>query len=581
MSPFTPSPDERVLADGKCMDMHGPVAFPGHVFLTTKRVCFEPTAFNQIIGVSPWSLDLAAIRGVSLVGLDRTFVIETAEGPRRLVGIGARIVHDRLAPLLAADEPQTYEADERVLLHELAEVEVNDLLGAWGEVTVTTHRLRFRPRPMERVLWPDLAFEETNDRISSFSLTGIRRRLEVCTPARTVRFMGDVLPALYSALKANDEVKEGLVAADALEHEVWPAQLYRGPVSHPGALVLTATGLAFVATGALDSLAGVESLIDTPIARIERVSLRGRLDPRIEVHADDGRAVFACADASGRYDQIVAWLARRSAGPIRVEGAPGSGGTLGEIEEIEGVLAPWRARYSLPERPLAFTPAVGLRAASGATGWLLLDEESLVWLRGRVPGERARPLWLPLRRHRWLWDDAPPGEVHADVDGELYRWLPTAGAPFRAALAEQIQRLQRSAAHAAGADEPGEGRNRRDTYRVRLTPGTQPAVKIWVQVDGEFETLDGRLLEFSLGGFSVRTTTRLAPEVVLRVDLPGGGGIQCVQAAFVHERPLLSGEGWITGFAFLHPRPDALMVVRSTWMAFQQEEARRRRRPFD
>lgn len=466
-------------------------------------------------------------------------------------------------------------ADERVLLRVATAVEVNDLRSAAGEVTVTTRRIRFQPgRATEG---QGLAFDDPNEAITGFGISGIRHRLEVRTATRTTRFMGDSIPALYAALQTNAEAAAGVAHADAVDYRIWPAALCRGPVMHPGAVVQTGTRIAFIATGLLDSLVGVQAVTEMPLATITGVALLGRLDHRIEIRTGTARILLACSDAPDHYQDLAGWLATRSPAPVWTGGAPPTGPIQAEID---AVLAPWRNICALPESPTLFTAAVGLSENSPATpGFLLVGSETMVWLPGGVPNPNRPPVSLPLGRERWIWAEATD-EVRADRDGPPYRWITKAGKPFRQGLFDQVERIKQRIALAWASSGTGvlaDGQNRRDSYRVQVLEQSQPAFTIWTASGGEFRPLACKVVELSLGGCSIRTATRLPDDVLLRVDLAQKGRSSSVRATAAYTRQRLHDQRWMAGLVFVDAPSDFDTLLRQLWMSLQQQQLRRLR----
>lgn len=520
-------------------------------------------------------MDIRSIRSARMLGKGSTLLLEVADSQRRLNGLGARVVHDRLILLISATDPSDPVADERVLLRASAMVEVNDLLSANGELTVTDLRIRFQPSLMENLVGLGVAFDDPIADITGFGFTGIRHRLEVRSSSRTTRFIGDVIPGLYGALQCCAEAKAGDVPAEAIQFSVLPASLCRGPVTHPGALVVTATRLAFVATGLLDSLVGVHSLTETPVAAIASIGLVGRVEPRIEITAVGGRMTYTCADANDRYEQLVAWLATRVAGPIWL-----GTGTDPVPPEVEKCLAPFRRSQALPVGPHLFTPAVGLSLNSPATpGFLLVGDDTMVWLPGRAPNPATPRVSLQLGRERWVWS-SDREEVRVDREGAIFRWLTRAGNPFRVALFEHVERIKQRIALAwasSGTGVMSDGQNRRDSYRVQVSEQTQPAIAIWTAGDGEFRSLSCKLVELSLGGCSIRTQYQLPADLLLRVDLTQNGRVYSVRASVAYSRQRVDDQRWMAGLVFVETPSDFDTVLRQVWMTLQQEQLRRLR----
>lgn len=555
------------------MVLIGPLSFPGHVTLTARAVRFEPTAFNRKMGVDAWSMDVPALTQVRLT--DGTLHLDAASGQRRLIGLGARIVYERLSALKGGGG--AFASDERVLLHTLASVEVNDLLSAVGELTVTTRRIRFQPNRMDRMIWPNLAFEDTVDHIKGFAFTGVRLRLEVEVGARVLRVIGDAVPGLYGAVQGLSEVRAGSVSVEALEVVTTPASLWRGPVAHPGVLVQSGSRLAFVATGLLDSLVGMHALTDVSADSVQVLTLTGIVDQRIDIVAGPVRMVLSCSDIRARYDAMVAWLARHVSGPILMPDAPDRAAVLARVE---AAIAPWRDAHSVPDGILQFSPAVGLSEGGPATpGWLLLVDDTLVWLPSRVPEARRVPVSLPLARERWIWGDDSE-DIRADRDGRPYRWIVQAGVPFRSALFEQVERIKKKIALAWASSGTGvisDGQNRRDSYRVRVEEDNPAPFTVYSAARGGFVEVECKVVEVSLGGCSVRTTAEIPVGTLLRVDLAEGTKVHTVRATIAHRRHRMHDEGWMAGLVFVEPTSDFEVALRNLWFMLQQQQIRKLR----
>lgn len=574
LSPALSATDEPTLADGPCALLYGSSRFPGHLYLTARRVRFEPGKPSPKGGGEPWTAEIASIRSARIQPADDALVIEFGRNQRRFSGAGARAVHDRLLLLLA--ERAAPDPEERVLLRAGAMIEVNDLLAATGELQVTSHRIRFQPNTVEDVVGLAAGFDDPVDDITGFEFTGLRHRLEVRSAHRTTRFMGEVLPALYGALRCLADVKSGAVSSGGMEYSVIPASLWRGPVTHPGALVLTPTRLAFVVTGLLDSLAGVQGLSETPVGSITSVSVVGRLEPRIEITAGGARATYACGDVNERYEHILAWIAARGPGPTW----PPAGAEDGvPPPEVEALLAPWRRAQALPEVRV-FTPAVGVSPGNPATpGFLVVGEEVMVWLPGPGPGGANARLTLPLGSQHWIWGNARE-EIRVERDGTTFRWVTKAGRPFRVALFERVERVKERIALAwasSGTGVVSDGKNRRDSYRVQVSEQAQPAFSIWMAGEGEFRPLSFKLVELSLGGCSVRTQVQLPADLLLRVDLAENGRVHSVRAAVAYTRQRRDDQRWVAGLRFIDPPSDFDTVLRHLWMSLQQQQLRRLR----
>lgn len=558
-------------ADGPCVAVHGPSSIPGHLYLTTQRVCFEPTVAPRAPGVGAWAVDIPSIRSARMLGTGATLLLDVADGQRQMDGPGARVVHDRLIQLISATEPSAPVVDERVLLRATALVEVNDLLSASGELTVTNLRIRFSLGLLENAVGLGVAFDDPIANITGFGFTGVRNRLEVHISGRMLRFSGNVVPALYGALQCCAEGKAVDVPGEVLTYNVMPASLCRGPLSHPGALVGTGTRLAFVATGMLDSLVGVPSLTEIPVAAISSIRRVGAKKSRIQITTPDGNTTYASGDVNHDYERLVVWLAARVAGPIWL-----GAGADPVPPEVETCLASFQRSQALPDGLQFFTPAVGLTPNSPATpGFLVVGDDTMVWLPGRAPNPATPRILLRLGCEHWVWSNELD-EVQVERRGTIFRWLTRSGEPFRRALFERVERIKQEIALAwssSGTGVVSVKQNRRNSYRVSVSRQAQPAIwRIMAAADGEFRPLSCDLFNLSLGGCSIRTQHQPPADSELRVDLTQAGRLYTAQVTVVFARQDLKGKDWIAGLVFVQTSHDFDNVWRQCWMTLQQEQ---------
>ena len=558
------------------MVMHGRLGMTGHITLTAKRVSFEPTSFSRTLGSDSWTMDVASLHRADLVL--ETLVLEGDSGQRRVTGLGAVIVQERLAALRNDVEQAGYQADERVLVHALASVQVNDLLHAVGVLTLTTRRIRFQPNRIDRGFWPALAFEEKTKDIESFAFTGLRLGLEVRTASRTARFLGAAVPALYAGLQCLSEAAAGPPSLKDIDFDLWPAALCRGPVMHPGVLLRTATRLLFLATGLVDSMLGLQRLSNFPIESITSVTVRRRLEPRIDVNVGESRATFAVAEGKQCHERLVAWLLSTAPGPMLVTDAYDRKNRPEALAQVTAHLDPWRAVHTLPEGPLLFSPAVGLSEDSQATvGCLLVVEDAMLWLPGRTPDPRRPPILLPLSHEQWVWPDAL-NEVATDRSGQRYRWIIKGDEPFCRGLLDQVRRIKEQIAlNWVPPESPAvtTGFNRRDSFRVQVLENCPPPLTVHLPVLDTFQAIDCTFVEVSLGGCAIRTSTMLGIGTRVRIDLTEPERVRTVTAVVEHERQ--RPWGWLTGLAFEEPDTDFQSSLRDLWTALQQLHIRRMR----
>jgi hypothetical protein len=589
---------ESLLAEGDCQEILEGVHYAGRLVLTTRRVRFAPTPLMRVAGGEPWEISLDALQSAVLGGADRRLTLTTAHGSRVLSGVGARALHEVLAPLLSAGRPMSVEGRERVLVATDTEIEVNDLVSARGELVLTTRRLRFEPARLERSLWPRLAFELPVDSIRGCAVVGLRRRLEVRAATRVLRFLGPVIPELYGALHAVAALGPGGVGEP--EYDVTPVSLVRGPLMHPGALVRTHAGLCFIATGVLDALVGLEHVLELPVQDITRMSITGLIDKGIEVTTTTGRAVFSCPGIEELFSDLTVWWSRSLPGPVwsgertpdALEGrGAGRGLRLAPPPMpdpaaapppalralIEDVLSQWRTEHPLPAAPVLFSPAVRLGdAGDAAPGWLLVGDDTLVWL-PRF-GDQG-PLRLALGGTVALRRDAPPGAVHVQVGaGRLFRWLVPVE-QFRTALTEKVDRPARPPAPSlrpAPVDPFYRGGNRRQTFRVLVRAEEERGLCFWLLDRGEMRPFGGSLADFSLHGFALKLATPFAGPTMLQVGIPfGDDEVRSLEATLVHQRKLKDEDCWLAGWRFEGSWGEVEFLTHNLWLELQQRAIRR------
>lgn len=579
--PLQPRGGEELLAEGKCEQIVGPLTFAGRVALSNKRVWFEPSSLSRLVGVGEWSANLDAIKEARFES-DGGALVLVAEGTtRRLVGLAARVLHEALLPLLD-NEPRGNREQSRVLLFATAEIEANDVLSASGDLTVTTDLLEFRLHKVDRLLWPALDLRVPLHRITGFSVTGIRRRLQVRWEGGSATFLGAVVPSLWGALRAagDSTAADGKLARVRQPHEVWDASLYRGAIAHPGALVRTATQLAFLPTGAMDAIVGVENVIEMPLSAILGLTVTGRLDPRLEVTTPAGEFSFACTGAKKRYHALVRWLADELEGPLWLEGEPPYrlralvSRALGERADNAELSAAFRI----------VSPAVRI-GAQAIPGLLIMDDRRLTWLPADPAAKQGGS--MAIDDGRTHLSAAPEHQLRMEsASGRTYRWrFPSRNTtgPNEAALEGSVRGLSVAAAfyaeiaEAMGRTLPATGvastkqptgADRRRAFRVRIDARSAPPVSFSTVVDGVAHPFKCELRDLSPTGFRLLSMERLPKGERVYVDLLSSDAPERLEALVVHEQALANGKGWQTGLSFCSDRAEH--VVRVLWMTQQR-----------
>ena len=196
---------ERILGQGECMQMRGPLSVPGVLSLTDRRLVFVPDKLNKLIGMKQVTIRLESIKSYSLVGVDRALHVQGADDHWKFHGKWARTVHRRLKAFLeAGQEDQSsgeFGARERILLQAPADYFAKAVVTVGGDVIVTTRYLRFTPSAIERLMWRNLEIEVPIQDISNVQMNG-PRRLTVTFGKTEHRFAGALVPRMYAALSA-------------------------------------------------------------------------------------------------------------------------------------------------------------------------------------------------------------------------------------------------------------------------------------------------------------------------------------------------------------------------------------------
>ena len=125
---------------------------------------------------------------------------------------------------------------------------INNLLATRGHIRVTPERVLFDPgRSLESMIWGDLAIDCAVQQIRDVKLTGMRRRIVIDSEGGQYAFRGPLAPRIYGVLSAL--LEGGVRALESTVVASWQANLFTGPLTQAGELVLTRSRLRFTPAG--------------------------------------------------------------------------------------------------------------------------------------------------------------------------------------------------------------------------------------------------------------------------------------------------------------------------------------------
>ena len=272
---------------------------------------------------------------------------------------------------------------ELVAFEGMALVSVDGTPIAEGSVTLTNLRLLFRPLPGVHEV-PEL--EVPLSAVASAHLRGLRPRLRLEVGEHVVVLEGPMASRIHGSLSAllygppwdesREEPEELLTSFEA--------SLFRGPVTHPGQLVLTSRRLHFAPSRALDAAVGAGPF-DVPLERVTCLSISGWPERRLVVRATSSERRFAVHDAPGALQTI----ARRVQRCAPATSGPTSLG-VASIDEAAPSIALWRPHlgFHAEEELVAVAPCLHWRSASMVErGWLVRTTMRMLFVPTDGPGD--------------------------------------------------------------------------------------------------------------------------------------------------------------------------------------------------
>jgi len=376
------------------MRRQGPLAYNGLLTLTDFRLSFVPTGrLDRMVGVRELEIPTSLIAGAELKGLDKNLVIDFGEEAIRFSGRGAQRVFARLEALLQEQKGETdspsFEPGERVLVQGQATSYANGLIATRGEVVLTDKRLRFLTGGgLETLIWTFPTLDHPLEAITRAEMSGVRKLLEIWVDGDRRVFGGPVIPKLYNSLQA-------LGIRGAPEEEVYyrpdgnfrsfAASAFRGPLAHPGEMILTETHVSFTPSGRLDSLIGAKASI-LPLASI--VHLEVLENKRLILVSKDDNLALELAKPLARLQEMIPLISDALSAQMEnlQNDAP---------DGFDELLQAWSSQIDLRMgEPIVLTgPAIyWVRPSAGTRGWLALTDARLLFLPSAGPDGNSEPI---------------------------------------------------------------------------------------------------------------------------------------------------------------------------------------------
>jgi len=443
MRHFQPNPDEVVLIQQKCLQMRGPLGHAGELILTNQRLKFIPTgALQRVTGAKDVETPLEQITGTRTVMhyLSTTYEVTFGAAPWRFWGEGARRVHQRLLPLLRDQSQSTaslyFMPGERVLIQGSIHRHINELLTIKGEITLSSHRLRFEPTStLEKLIFRKARLDLNLDDVRGARIVGLRQRLEVVGPDGSIFFDGNLCDELLDELindgigEPTTEIPGASLPTGVLER--WDGQHHRGLLAHPGNFDIRRDKLSFAPTGRLDVGA---STFEVAFADVKRVGLGGWPDRHVVITTPKSSIQISTPNGTDRYRALIPLVLAEMIEPLVAQETNEDG--KAQAIDLEALLAPWAKKVELPplQTTIAWDRAMyWSKQHVASSGWLILTEAQLYFVPSTPPGRGADLLMLPTQRTLRAnpsKEDAQEERLSMKVDGEFYSFTPRSGNRF-------------------------------------------------------------------------------------------------------------------------------------------------------
>ena len=434
--PFAANWNEKVLIQVSCMRRQGPLAYNGLLTLTDLRLNFVPTGrLDRMVGVTELELPTRFIKSAELKGLDKNLVITFNEDTVLFAGRGAQRVFARLNALLneksEGDTPSAFDPGERVLVQGQATSYANGVIATRGEVLLTDKRLRFLPGSgLETLIWTFPELDHPLEAITRAEMSGVRKLIEIWVDGERRVFGGPVVLKLFNSLQAMG-IKAG-PDGEALHQpdgvfRSFAASAFRGPLAHPGEVIISETHVSFTPTGRLDSLVGARACI---IPLVDLMHLEVLENNRLILVGRKDSLALKISKPLTRLQELLPLTANAlSAGLDNLQEESASKGSPDNFDDL---LQSWHSQLDLRlGEPIVLTgPAIHwVRPQAGTRGWLALTDSRLLFLPSTGPDGNSKPVIVDLTDLN-RGESLNPDDIFIETDGSHLHFKPLTGAGF-------------------------------------------------------------------------------------------------------------------------------------------------------
>ena len=296
-------------------------------------------------------------------------------------------------------------------------------------VSLTDRRLLFRELEGFEVA-PQLEMSLTA--IERAELVGLRGRLRVSGGGSVVTFGGAMVPRLHGGISAllHDRESSDLEPYDTPEEilDTWSVSLFRGPIAHPGELVVCNRRIHFTPLRRLDELVGAKRF-DVPLAAVTQLAVRGWPQRRLVLRTNDGEHVFGVTDPVAHFKALIPILrdAGQPVGPEAISDNDVSAEEIAHLVQAWWTVTDWGPgeRVLLASRSLHFP-----RESIARPGTVLLTTERVLFLPAAGPGRDPHALIFRAEAIVPIETLRAPNELHFVCAGEEVRLMPRGGRPF-------------------------------------------------------------------------------------------------------------------------------------------------------
>jgi c-di-GMP-binding flagellar brake protein YcgR len=434
--PFAANWNEKVLIQVSCMRRQGPLAYNGLLTLTDLRLNFVPTGrLDRMVGVAELELPTRLIESAELKGLDKDLVITFDEDSVLFAGRGAQQVFARLNALLneksGGEAQSAFEPGERVLVQGLATSYANGVIATRGEVVLTDKRLRFLPGGgLETLIWTFPELDHPLEAITRAEMSGVRKLIEIWVDGERRIFGGPVVLKLFNSLQAIG-IKVG-PDGDAFHKpdgvfRSFAASAYRGPLAHPGEVIISETHVSFTPSGRLDSLVGARACI---IPLVDLMHLEVLKNNRLILVGRKDSLAIKISKPLTRLQELLPLTANALSAAL--DNIHEESQSKGSPDNFDDLLQDWLPQLNLRlGEPIVLTgPALHwVRPQAGTRGWLALTDARLLFLPSTGPEGNSKPVIMDLTDLN-RGESLNPDDIFIETDDSHLHFKPLTGAGF-------------------------------------------------------------------------------------------------------------------------------------------------------